>query len=183
MPAGARRAAEGLVRSGVDALVSFGLAGGLDPALAPGALVIPEAVRLATGETLPADPALIARFGGPTHKLMLAAEAPVADAADKTVLFAHTGAVAVDLESGAVAEVARSRGLPWAVVRVVCDPAGRDLPRAALAALDPSGGGIAGMRVLAWVLRRPGQVPALLRLARDAAAAQRTLARVRLAPG
>lgn len=183
MPEGARSAAEGLVRARVDALVSFGLAGGLDPSLAPGALVIPEAVRLATGEAVSADPALVARFGGPTHRLMIAAEAPVADAAEKAALFAQTGAAAVDLESGAVAEVARSRGLPWAVVRGVCDPARRDLPRAALAALDPAGGGIAGMRVLAWVLRRPGQVPALLRLARDAAAAQRTLALVRLARG
>jgi adenosylhomocysteine nucleosidase len=180
MPAGARRAAEELIRSGADAIVSFGLAGGLDPALAPGALVVPAALMLPTGETVAADPALLARFGKPTHRLMLAAEAPVARIADKAAFFRQTGAVAVDLESGAVAEVAQSHGLAWAVVRVVCDPAGRDLPPAALAALDPQSGGIAGLRVLVSLLRRPTQIPALIRLARDTAAAQRSLTRVQL---
>ncbi len=35
-PDAARRAAEGAVAEGATALMSFGLAGGLDPALAPG---------------------------------------------------------------------------------------------------------------------------------------------------
>jgi adenosylhomocysteine nucleosidase len=102
---------------------------------------------------------------------LAAVATPVAHAADKARLFAATGAAVVDMESGAVAAVATAAGLPFAVLRVVCDPAGRDLPPAALVALDGDGA-IAALGVLASLLRHPGQIPALLRLARDAAAAR-----------
>ncbi|MBV9758454.1 MAG: hypothetical protein JO047_15510, partial [Alphaproteobacteria bacterium] len=41
---GAEQAARRLIDAGVRALLSFGLAGGLDPALRPGALLIPREV-------------------------------------------------------------------------------------------------------------------------------------------
>ena len=40
--AGAQAAARRLIDEDIDALVSFGLAGGLDPALRPGALIVPS---------------------------------------------------------------------------------------------------------------------------------------------
>jgi adenosylhomocysteine nucleosidase len=64
--------------------------------------------------------------------------------------------------------------LPFAVLRAVADPAERDLPPAALLALD-GGGRISFLRVLGSVIRNPGQVPGLLALAGDAAAARRAL--------
>ena len=54
--AAARRA---VVAAGATALVSFGLAGGLDPGLRPGALVVPTAV-LCGDRSFAADPALMA---------------------------------------------------------------------------------------------------------------------------
>ena len=42
--AGAHEAARRLIDDGCDALVSFGLAAGLDPALRPGALIVPSLV-------------------------------------------------------------------------------------------------------------------------------------------
>ena len=50
--AGAEAAAERLVREGVTALVSFGIAGGLDPALRPGTIVVPQEVLMDDGERL-----------------------------------------------------------------------------------------------------------------------------------
>jgi adenosylhomocysteine nucleosidase len=105
---------------------------------------------------------------------LLSADCVVAEAAAKAALFAGTGACAVDLESGAVARVAARHGLPFAVLRAVCDPAGRTLPPAALVALD-AGGAIVPLRVALALLRRPNQLPALLALAHDAAAARRAL--------
>lgn len=172
---GATAAAERAVASGATALLSFGLAGGLDPALRPGALVVPEAVWV-DGAWLAADPGLLRRLGGTTPHRLLGAETVAADAATKRHLWLQTGAAALDLESAAVARTALARGLPFAVLRAVCDPAERDLPPAALAALD-AGGAIGLLRVLGSVLARPGQVPALLTLASDAAAARRALAR------
>ncbi len=174
MPEGAEAAAEWLVQQNVQGLVSFGLAGGLDPALHPGAVVVPETVR--EGDRLyPTDPNLSARFGSRAGTL-LAGAMIVADAGEKARLFASTGAGAIDLESGAVARVAARHGLPFAVLRAICDPAGRTLPPAALVALDGRGA-IGFLRVLASVARHPRQVPSLIALGRDAAAARAALQR------
>ncbi|HEY0205470.1 MAG TPA: nucleoside phosphorylase, partial [Acetobacteraceae bacterium] len=92
----------------------------------------------------------------------------------KAALHARTGAVAVDLESAAVARIAARHGVPFAVLRAVCDPAGRGLPRAALAALD-SQGHIGPWRVAAAILARPGDIPGLIALGGDAARARLAL--------
>jgi len=173
--AGACRAAEDLAARGVAGLVSVGLAGGLDPALPAGTVLVPHAVRQ-DGRTIAVYAALARALGGPDRHTLLCGTTAVATATRKAWLWRDTGCAAVDLETGAVASVAQAHGLPFAVLRAVCDPAGRSLPPAALAALD--GRGEIGIgRVLAAVLIRPWQVPALLGLARDAAAARRALAR------
>ncbi len=172
--AGAMREAERLIRGGAGSLVSVGLAGGLDPALRPGAILVPRAVSVG-GQVLDTDPAVAARLGGMDRHLVLASDSVVATAAAKRHLLETTGAVAVDMESGAVALAAGSHGLPFAVLRVICDPAETDLPPAALIALG-QGGAIGLGRVIASILGRPGQLPSLMRLAADAAAARRALA-------
>ena len=171
---GVETAAEALAAGGVSALVSFGLAGGLDPRLKPGHLLIPRAV-LAAGETWPTDPALARSLGGPTVELILGEGAVVTSAAAKHQLWRTTGAAAVDLESGAVARVAARHDLPFAALRAVCDPAARTLPRAALAALDAEGR-VRKMRLLAFVLLHPADLPGLVALAADSALAFRALA-------
>jgi adenosylhomocysteine nucleosidase len=168
-PEGAALAASRLLNQGVTGLVSFGLAGGLDPALRPGDLLCPARVG-----DLETDPDLAALFGGLTGGSLWAGDKVIATVAGKQALFRDTGAAAVDLESGAVASAAKARGLPFIAVRAICDPADRALPPAALVALGASGG-IGLLRVLGSVARQPGQVPALLRLAGDAAAARRAL--------
>jgi adenosylhomocysteine nucleosidase len=165
-----------LIGQGATALVSFGLAGGLDPALRPGTIVIPSRV-LSEGETLYADGMLADRFGGWSGHTILAGSSIAADAPMKRRLFAATGAHAIDIESGAVARVAGAHGLPFVAIRAICDPAERDLPPAALIALSPDGRvGLAG--VLRSVLAQPWQIPALLGLALDAARGRRALLRL-----
>jgi adenosylhomocysteine nucleosidase len=173
--AGAETAVAAAVGDGASGLVSFGLAGGLSPALRPGAVLIPAAV-LTRGERFACDPALAARFGAGDAAAILGVDTVVMTAAEKRRLWQQTGALAADLESGAVARAAHAHGLAFAVLRVVCDPADRDLPPAALAALDRAG--LIGVgRVIASLLRQPSQVPALLALARDAARAHQALRR------
>ena len=171
--AGATAAAEAQVRAGALGLISFGLAGGLAPELRAGAVVAPARVRVGA-ETFDVDPALALALGGVDGTCVAGHDAIVVTAEAKRALWLETGAVAVDLESGAVARVARAHGLPFAVLRVICDPAQRTLPPAALVALD-SAGAIGLLRVLGSLLRHPGQFPALMQLANDAAAARRVL--------
>jgi len=113
--------------------------------------------------------------GGPTQHTLIGADAIVASVAAKRALRERTGAAAVDIESGAVARTAAAHGIPFAVLRAICDPADRALPPAAQVALDP-GGEINAWRVLGSVTAHPAQLPALLALAVDAAAAKRSLA-------
>lgn len=171
--AGAQAAAWRLIEQGATALVSFGLAGGLDPALRPGTLIVPVAVHT-NGRDIPADPRLARHLGGATPHRLLGADAIATSSADKHRLWQTTGAAAIDLESGAVAEVAHRHGVPFAVQRAICDPADRDLPPAALAALNRKGA-IGLARVLTSILAHPSQLPALLALAADAARARRAL--------
>jgi adenosylhomocysteine nucleosidase len=172
---GARAAARILADQGATALVSFGLAGGLDPVLVPGTLIVPDAV-MAAGALLPTDPALSRALGGPTTACLLGADAIAATAAEKRQLWEESGCAALDLESGGVAEIARAQTLPFAVLRAVCDPAGMSLPAAALLALSLDGR-MAPYSVFIAALRDPAQIPALLRLGAAAARARGALTR------
>ena len=109
-------------------------------------------------------------------------ERPAADRAAKLRLHAALGVVAVDMESHIAARLAAARKLPFAALRAIADPAERDLPPAALLALKPDGS--PDLRaVLLSLMRRPAQLPALLRLAFDARAAFAALLRGRRALG
>ena len=173
-PHGATLAAEHLVATGVTALISVGVAGGLNPALPPGTIVIPANI-ITPDRTYATDPSLTARLGGPRH-ILYAGTAIIVTRAEKALLFGETGADAIDLESGAVAKVAAKYSLPFAAIRALIDPASETLPPAALAALDAAGA-IAIGRVLASILRYPGQIPDLVRLVRHAATARAALRR------
>ena len=172
-PAGAAVAAERLVAAGATALLSFGLCGGLDPALRAGAIVVPAGVTTTLGRFFSADVDLLALLGGATHETLYAGRVIAATVAEKSAL---AGAAAIDLESGAVAEIAARHRLPFAVLRAVCDPAGFSLPPAALIALDPAGG-IVKLRIVGSILRHPAQLPALIELACAAATARAALVR------
>ena len=172
---GAASAAKRLIGHHIRALISFGLAGGLDPALLPGAIVIPRAVQT-DGERFCVDRDLLQELNGPTVELVLGNGQVAVSDEGKHQLRQQTGASAIDTESGAVARVARQHGLPFAVLRAVCDPAERTLPPAALIALDQAGA-IRFLRVLASVAAAPSQIPALIQLASDAAIARRALIR------
>jgi adenosylhomocysteine nucleosidase len=170
---GAQDAVEWLAAHAVRAVISFGLAAGLDPALAPGALLVPRVV-IAGGRRLACDPALTSALGGTTMDSIYDAWRVISSVADKQQIRRESGADALDMESGAVALVCARLGIPFAVLRAVCDPADRALPPIALAALD-QGGEIGILRVAGAALLRPWQVPGLLALGRDAAAARNSL--------
>lgn len=172
---GAAKAVDVLIGRGATALVSFGLAGGLDPSLRPGRVLVPRALLL-DGELLSCDPALSAQLGGMTDHVMLAGGDLLDTADNKRRVWRKLQAHAIDLESAAVGRAARAHGLPFAVLRAVCDPANCSLPPAARVALD-SAGAIGMWRVLHAILRGPRQVPDLFALARDAATARRALVR------
>jgi hopanoid-associated phosphorylase len=167
------------------AVISFGLAGGLDPALRPGDLVVATEVA-ATGRRWKSHPGLVESLAAslekypdaPTLGRLAGVEAVVLDAVTKAKLRDATGAAAVDMESHVTAEFAAVHQLPIVALRAICDPASRALPPLAQHTLKPNGkvnlaavfGGLAG---------DPIQMVALMRAARDSAAAFGSLRRGR----
>jgi adenosylhomocysteine nucleosidase len=165
------------------AVVSFGLAGALDYGLRPGDVVVgSEAVS--GGARFETHPVLahilsegLANVGGKSVSGSIAGvEAPVLDRTEKAELRSKTETIAVDMESHIAAEFAAARGLPFAVVRVISDPAARTLPPLALTAIKPDGG-VDITRVLREIRREPRQIGDLMLAGLDARAAFASLRR------
>ncbi len=175
----AREAAVGLQASGCTTLVSFGLAGALDPSLRPGDLVLPESIHAEC--ILPVDldwrnrlrqrlPAHLSVASG----ILAASSQVLTSAGAKRGLAEATGACAVDMESGAVAEVAASAGIPFLAVRVIADPVEFSPPPALLNAVRPDGSADLA-RLLALLLQGSVTLGTLLRLAAQLRVARATL--------
>lgn len=120
-----------------------GIAGGLQPDVAPGTSVVLDAVcsarsRMAAASNLAdAMESALGNAGITARRGEGWTVDGVADAATKRQLGAD-GALTVDSESFAVLERARAHGVPAAALRVVADPVDRGVPRsvAALAWVD-----------------------------------------------
>lgn len=166
-----------IAREGARGLVSFGTAGGLIPGLKPGQWVIahkvldmPEQAHEYVTSIAWAE-ALRRAMPGALRADMAGVTAPVVSADDKAALFRESGAAAADMESHIVARVAQAHGLPFVVARVVIDPAERSLPPAALAGMRPDGS-VNLLGVLGSLAKNPLQLPALLRVGKDAGRAK-----------
>ncbi len=176
-------AARSLADAGAVRLLSFGMAGGLDPTLSAGSVVVPTEVislsgmRFTTSAQWREQLCLgLADPRPPAGGVLLSSATPVDAVADKAALFQETGAVAVDMESLGVAEVAAARGLPFMAVRVIVDTAGDVLPRAVVAASQA--GQVSIRRLLGGLALAPLDWVAMIRLARRHRAALRSLSAV-----
>jgi len=180
---GVNARAEALARhalaEGAEGLISIGIAGGLDPALQPGAIIIGSGVE-AGDRVIACDPSwrdrLLAAIAGSRAGLVHGSEVAAATTTHKRLLFQRRGAVIVDMESGAVARVAAEAGKPFACLRAVSDPAGRALPLSALVGLGPEGD-TRPLAVMAALLRRPQDLPGLIRVGLDTKAGLSALGR------
>jgi adenosylhomocysteine nucleosidase len=167
--------------SSIRGVISFGVAGGLDPQLKSGDIVVATEVvagdsrwlaGLALNDDLIANVALGRRRvvrGG-----LAGVEQVIAARAKKAALWLQTGAAAVDMESHIAAAYATAAGLPFAALRVISDPANRALPALARSAIKPNGD-IDLRRVLRGVARNPMSVRALVSTGIDFNRALRSL--------
>jgi adenosylhomocysteine nucleosidase len=163
-----RAGIESLIARGADRLVSFGIAGALDPLLRPGDLIIGGAVRTRDGERQPVDQKwlvqLSTHLAGTRVADVVGSTRIAATAEQKSMLHRDTGAACVDQESHWVADAAHANRIPFIVVRAIADRAGDDLPPAVLVGLDKHGNPRTGA-VIRALLRNPTQLPGLIRVA------------------
>lgn len=178
----AAAAARQLVRHGARVLLSWGVAGGLSPALAPGELLIAAQVVTRDG-CWDADDHWLGRVEQALHTCVRHTHTGRLWCDEQVVCSIHAkrqlalrGLLAVDMESAAVARVAADAGIPFVAVKSICDPFNRALPAAALQLLDARGR--LRLRALASVLRGgPATWRALRVLRGDFTAARRGLRR------
>jgi adenosylhomocysteine nucleosidase len=183
--AAARDGARRLAAAGARALISWGMAGALDPALAAGTLVLASEVVAADGGrflTARHWREQLAQQVAARHPIcsgrILTSPEPIRSAADKALTFRRTAAAAVDMESAAVAEVAAAERLDFLVVRAIVDTARDTLPQAALSAAAAGTRALRLAQMLGSLARSPGEVPELIRLASRYRIASRALAAV-----
>jgi adenosylhomocysteine nucleosidase len=132
-------------------LVSAGFGGGLDPALARGAVVEPAAVL---GEEPTCEPLPLAA-AGQGGGAIVTVDRIVRTPMEKAALAAATGAAVVDMETRAVAEVARDAGLPCRGIRVISDAAGDELPPDVTRLIAPQSAFRRAGAVIGMLGRRP----------------------------
>lgn len=180
-PINAERAARALISRGADKLISWGCAAALAPALKPGDLILAE--QLLSEQRQPyftetdwrqhlhhfLDKRLPISGGTLAESRHIVAERDA-----KQQIYRQTGAVALDMESCAIAKVAEQAKLPCLVVRAIADPATMSLPQAVSQALNSQGQVELG-KLLRILLTRPQEVPDLIKLGLHFYAARKTL--------
>ncbi len=176
----AEAAARALVEAGVTALMTFGMAGGLDPALKAGSVVLPceliseGGTRFVTFRSWRERvAAAVSPLRAVTEGNLLTSARAIDTPTDKTAAFRETGAAAVDMESAAVAQIADKHNLPFIAVRVIVDTAADKLPHAVVNA--SRAGRVHIGRLVAGLVVAPGEIAALIRLAQRYRIAIRSL--------
>jgi len=183
-PGRAALASRSLVQEGATALVSWGSAGGLSPDLSPGSLILPKIIIASDQSHYPVDAAwhtrLCDRLRGRVRFYtdpLVESVGVVRTPSEKTALFRRTGAVGVDMESAAVASVAREAGVPFIAVRAVADAIDTTIPKCVLDTFDEFGR-LSPIKLILGLAEHPAEMLGLLRIGRSYRAAQRTLAAV-----
>jgi adenosylhomocysteine nucleosidase len=173
----ARRATQGLIDGHSPPwIVSAGFSGALQAGMKVGDIVVASSIvdtggaELSIDLKMPANPAAGLHVGR-----LLMVERMVATIDEKQSLGERHGAIAVDMESLAVARICREAKTKFLAVRVISDDLSVDLPKDVLSVVNSSGkvrwGAIAGA-----VFKRLGSAQDLWRLREQATGAAERLA-------
>jgi adenosylhomocysteine nucleosidase len=173
------------IADGAEAILSFGLAAGLQAGRGPGTLVVPA--EIVSGNNRYSTDArwserMRAALGQADRQPLAGVDSPLIRPVDKAQLHKATGAVAADMESHFAASMAARARRPFAALRVISDPAEQGLPPAAVVGMKPDGR-VNLAAVLASLLRHPGQLPELARVATEVRTAMQVLGQCRATLG
>jgi adenosylhomocysteine nucleosidase len=188
-PANAQSAARQLISQGATRLLSWGCAAGLDALVKPGDLVMPARLIDADNneitvapewhrsclqalQQIPGENAVRIHTGAIVESRNL-----ISSSNEKSQLHSRTKAVALDMESAAIATVARAHQIDFLALRAIADPATMDLPKAIGYSLNDQGN-IRLNKLLFFLLRHPLELSGLIQLGLHFNKAKLTLKRV-----
>ena len=183
----AEAAAQLLIAQGATQLISWGCAGALSANLKSGDLVLADELIDADGAIITIDHEWHRRVRTVLEKAacqssgfalrcgsLLESKTLVTTSDDKQLLHRQSTAIALDMESVAVAKVAHAQAFPFLVIRAIADPVTMDLPQAVSYALNEQGDVQLG-KLLTFLLKHPKELKGLISLGQHFNAAKRTL--------
>jgi adenosylhomocysteine nucleosidase len=170
----------------VDLAVGTGVAGALSAGLRPGDLVLPDRIiarrddragfehvhAIEDGCVRALSQALSAAGLEFESGALLTSHRVLPTASEKRRAKDETGAIAVDMETAALAREAVRRGIPFACLRAILDAVGDELVRAKI----DEQGRIGLLATAARLMRNPATLVKLLRMMRNLGRATRSLA-------
>ena len=152
----ARRSALAAIEAAPPWIMSWGVAGSLDSNWRPGAIIRPAEVVAESGEVYASN-----TRSAPALR-MASTMQPVRSRMDRLALAERTHAVAVDMESAAIAAVCRDAGIPFVCVRAIADGCDVELPEWIDEAMAADGS-LRPVQIARRLLTRPGTIHALIR--------------------
>lgn len=167
------------IQKGAAGIISYGLAGGLNPRLKSGDIIIGHTVfdkNIAYETDLKWRTLLKKTITGSILGNVIGVDEPVASLLEKNQLYSQSGGIIVDMESHIAARIAKVHGLPFVILRVIADHAGREVPEAALQGLNQNGT-INISAILNSLVENPKQISTLFGLTLDFLRALKSLLR------
>ena len=177
----ANNAAQKLIAAGADALLSAGMAGSLSDSLKPGDLLVPRTVSTDTGQQFHCDPKwheyvvseIAEKLQKPHCGELLSTEKIIATTQNKRDSGKY-GAIAVDMESSAILQVAGEHQIPALVIRSIVDPLNYSIPDYVIKNHDQYGE-IDTLSLVKSILLAPTQLVNYIKLGRYYRAATNSL--------
>lgn len=174
---------QALIDKGVQQLISWGCAAGLSDTLKPGDLVLATQI-ISEHHQLDTDhlwrkqiqQRLAAHVSIHEGRLFTSQEL-VSSSQTKQLIQHQSQAIALDMESAAIADKAQSANLACLVIRSIADPVNQDLPKAVLKGLNNKGQ-VELPRLLSYLFWHPWELSGLIKLGLNFHAAQKTLKKV-----
>lgn len=182
----ATEAAELLCAEKPDLILSIGVSGGLAVGLEAGSLVAATSIHsdiaglnswFESDDDAQMRSELIPSCGDIQCGKLITAEEPVLTPEDKLFMHERTGALAVDMESIAVAQTAKKAGIPFGCIRAISDDSKRGIPLESLAGVDETGKTQLGP-ILKAIMKRPSLIFELIPMGRDYSKALKALGKV-----
>lgn len=179
----ARQAATQVITQGAAALLSFGTAAGISPKCQAGDVLLADSCIDSSQQrsqvNTPWQQALTYALAKNNainliHGMVYQSDQIVNSFTAKQKIFDQTHAIAIDMESATLAQVANNHNIPFVSLRVIVDTADMQIPEFILNAMDQHGN-VNNKKIFYGLLQNPRKLLALVHLARNFYLARKAL--------
>jgi hopanoid-associated phosphorylase len=176
----AEKACELLIEKGAKRLISWGCAAALADALKPGDLVLPTQLQTEKNVSFSIDNPWLQYTQehlaslNPFSESLIESSSIISESTAKKTIHTQSKAIALDMESIAIAKTAIRHNYPTLVVRSIADPVSMSLPKS-ISYAQGTQGDIILTKLLGYLLTHPAELPGLIKLGLHFRAAKQTL--------